>query len=230
MLSMLAAHFPLIPGHGTPDPHPRPHPRFAGDRGWGSHPRFAGDPSRGSTPIPIPDLPEIGDHPHPRFPSGVPPPAGLWPRAAARGVLPGACGTPLMPKKRASLESGRSRLDFFGLGILAAASTTKQAPPSLDLGPDSAVATVSPSTYQHSAALACSGQSTSHLASSGSGSSRRNASSGTGGSRSRRQSDSKSAIFIEAFAAQHRIAETSARFSGLRRNVFPLQDSGASRL
>ncbi len=37
--------------------HPHPHPRFAGDRG--------------STPIPIPDLPGIGDHPHdPRFPSG----------------------------------------------------------------------------------------------------------------------------------------------------------------
>ncbi len=31
-----------------------------GDRGWGSHPRFAGD--RGSAPIPIPDLPGIGDH------------------------------------------------------------------------------------------------------------------------------------------------------------------------
>jgi hypothetical protein len=34
------------------------------------NPRFAGD--RGSIPIPIPDLPGIGDHPHPRFPSGVP--------------------------------------------------------------------------------------------------------------------------------------------------------------
>ncbi len=34
------------PGHGTPDPHPHRHPRFAGDRGWRSHPRFAGD--RGS--------------------------------------------------------------------------------------------------------------------------------------------------------------------------------------
>ena len=57
-----------------PDPHPHPRPRFAGDRGWGSHPRFAGD--RGSIPIPIhvpiPDLRGIGDHPHPRFPSGVP--------------------------------------------------------------------------------------------------------------------------------------------------------------
>jgi hypothetical protein len=42
--------------------HPHPHPRFAGDR---AH-------HRGSTPIPIPDLPGIGDHPHPRFPSGVP--------------------------------------------------------------------------------------------------------------------------------------------------------------
>jgi hypothetical protein len=45
-----------IAGHGTPDPHP--HPRFAGDRGWGSQPRFAGD--RGSTPTPTPDLPESG--------------------------------------------------------------------------------------------------------------------------------------------------------------------------
>ena len=55
-------------GHGTPDPHP--HPRFVRGWGWGSHPRFAGD--RGSIPIPIPDLPGMGDHPHPRFPSGVP--------------------------------------------------------------------------------------------------------------------------------------------------------------
>jgi hypothetical protein len=53
-----AGHHDSEPGHGTPDPHPRPHPRFAGDRGWGSHPRFAGD--RGSTPIPIPDLPKSG--------------------------------------------------------------------------------------------------------------------------------------------------------------------------
>ncbi len=55
----------------------RPHhdPRFARGWGWGSHdshPRLAGD--RGSIPIPIPDLPGIGDHddpghphPHPRF-------------------------------------------------------------------------------------------------------------------------------------------------------------------
>ncbi len=50
------------PGHGTPDPHPRPHPRFAGDQGWGSHPRFAGD--RGSTPTTTPDdLPGIGGPP-----------------------------------------------------------------------------------------------------------------------------------------------------------------------
>ncbi len=64
-----------------PDPHPspRPHPRFAGpDRGWGSHPRFAGD--RGSTPTTTPDKfagAGIGDHPHPRFPSGVPCPQAV---------------------------------------------------------------------------------------------------------------------------------------------------------
>ncbi len=34
-----------------------------GDGGWGSHPRFAGDGR--SIPSPIPDLPGIGDHPHP---------------------------------------------------------------------------------------------------------------------------------------------------------------------
>jgi hypothetical protein len=33
-------------------------------------PRFAGD--RGSIPTAVPNLPGIGDHPHPRFPSGVP--------------------------------------------------------------------------------------------------------------------------------------------------------------
>ena len=64
----------LRQGPEPPIPTPTPTPAgFAGDRGWGSHPRFAGD--RGSTPIPIPDLPGIGDHPHPRFPSGVPCPA-----------------------------------------------------------------------------------------------------------------------------------------------------------
>ena len=55
----------FVAGHGTPDPHPHPHPRFAGDGG--------------SAPIPIPDLPGIGDHPHPRFPSGVPCPASWGP-------------------------------------------------------------------------------------------------------------------------------------------------------
>jgi hypothetical protein len=54
-------------GHGTPDPHPRRHSRFAGDRG--------------SIPAAIPDLPGIGDHPHPRFPSGVPCPATKIPLA-----------------------------------------------------------------------------------------------------------------------------------------------------
>jgi hypothetical protein len=45
-----------------------PDPRFAGDRG--SIPR--------AIPRAIPDLPGIGDHPHPRFPSGVPCPAGKF--------------------------------------------------------------------------------------------------------------------------------------------------------
>ncbi len=49
-------------GHGTPDPHPHRHPRFAGDRGWRSHPRIARAGDRGSESIPaaIPDLPGIG--------------------------------------------------------------------------------------------------------------------------------------------------------------------------
>jgi hypothetical protein len=58
LLSMLTAQFPLIPGRGTPDPHPRPHPsprphpRFAGDRGWG--------------PTPIQVCRGSGVHPHSR--------------------------------------------------------------------------------------------------------------------------------------------------------------------
>ncbi len=51
----------LLPTKCSCSAHPHPHPRFAGDRG--------------SIPKPIPDLPGIGDHPHPLFPSGGPCPA-----------------------------------------------------------------------------------------------------------------------------------------------------------
>ncbi len=66
--------YPRARNPRSPSPSPWT-PDLPGIGGGGPIPDLPGR-DRGSIPTAIPDLPGTGDHPHPRFPSGVPCPAG----------------------------------------------------------------------------------------------------------------------------------------------------------